>query len=81
MKDLFDFFDRLAANNNRPWFVEHKAEYDELRAAWIQGRHWPGVTRLMLAAPWPASSKKISVRRSSEIAVPWCPQAIWAFWQ
>lgn len=37
MKDLFDFFDRLAVNNNRPWFMEHKAEYDDLRARWIQG--------------------------------------------
>lgn len=36
MKDLFDFFDRLAVNNNRPWFMEHKAEYDDLRARWIQ---------------------------------------------
>ena len=37
MKDLFDFFDRLAVNNNRPWVMEHKAEYDDLRARWIQG--------------------------------------------
>ncbi|MGM9865592.1 MAG: DUF2461 domain-containing protein [Muribaculaceae bacterium] len=50
MKDLFDFFDRLAANNNRPWFVEHKAEYDELRAAWIQGL---GRVIAALSDEWP----------------------------
>lgn len=32
---LYDFFGRLAANNNRPWFAEHKAEYEELRALWL----------------------------------------------
>lgn len=53
MKHLFDFFDRLAANNNRQWFIEHKAEYDELRAEWIQG-----MARVIasLSAEWPEVS-------------------------
>lgn len=33
--DMFDFFTRLAADNDRPWFQAHKAEYDEIRARWI----------------------------------------------
>ena len=32
---LYDFLQRLSANNNRPWFQAHKAEYDELRALWM----------------------------------------------
>lgn len=35
-KQLFEFLDALAANNNRPWFAEHKAEFDALRASWIE---------------------------------------------
>lgn len=50
MKDLFDFFDRLAVNNNRPWFIEHKAEYDDLRARWIQG---VGGVIAALSDEWP----------------------------
>lgn len=33
---LFGFLDRLAANNNRPWFAEHKGEYEELRGLWLE---------------------------------------------
>lgn len=29
------FLEQLAANNNRPWFQQHKAEYDEVRAGWL----------------------------------------------
>lgn len=50
MKDLFDFFDRLAVNNNRPWFMEHKAEYDDLRARWIKG---VGGVIAALSDEWP----------------------------
>ena len=50
MKDLFDFFDRLAVNNNRPWFMEHKAEYDDLRTRWIQG---VGGVIAALSDEWP----------------------------
>ena len=32
---LYDFLKRLAANNNREWFAAHKAEYEELRALWL----------------------------------------------
>lgn len=32
---LYDFLDRLAANNNREWFAANKGEYDELRAHWL----------------------------------------------
>ncbi len=32
---IFDFFAELADNNNRPWFADHKAEFDTLRALWL----------------------------------------------
>ena len=32
---LFDFLNRLAANNDRAWFADHKQEYDDLRNAWL----------------------------------------------
>lgn len=35
MRELFDFLERLKANNNRQWFAEHKAEYEQLRARWL----------------------------------------------
>lgn len=35
MNDVFNFIERLAANNNRPWFAEHKAEFDQVRAYWL----------------------------------------------
>lgn len=45
---LFDFLNRLAVNNNRPWFQEHKAEFDELRQLWFND-----VDRLIAAmAEW-----------------------------
>lgn len=37
MIQLFDFFEKLNANNNRPWFLEHKPEYQDIRAEWIAG--------------------------------------------
>lgn len=33
MKELFKFLTELAQNNNREWFLEHKAEYQKLKAA------------------------------------------------
>lgn len=33
---LFDFLEALAANNNRVWFAEHRAEYDILRTDWLE---------------------------------------------
>lgn len=35
MPERFGFLDRLAANNNRPWFQANKAEYERLRALWM----------------------------------------------
>lgn len=33
---LYDFLRRLARHNDREWFAAHKAEFDELRAMWMQ---------------------------------------------
>lgn len=35
MNESIDFLRRLSTNNNRPWFQEHKAEYDIMRAKWL----------------------------------------------
>lgn len=32
---LFKYLRQLAANNNREWFAEHRAEFDDLRAQWL----------------------------------------------
>ena len=32
---LWQFLREVGANNNRPWFQEHKKEYDELRRLWF----------------------------------------------
>lgn len=32
--ELFEFLQQLSANNNRPWFAEHKPEYLRLRQLW-----------------------------------------------
>lgn len=52
--DLFDFFERLSHNNDRPWFQQHKAEYDALRQQWIGD-----IDRLLslLAPEWPELSR------------------------
>lgn len=31
---LYEFLEQLGRNNNREWFKEHRAQYDELRALW-----------------------------------------------
>lgn len=36
MDAAFDFLARLADNNNRPWFKDHKEEYDRIREHWIE---------------------------------------------
>lgn len=36
MKRVYDFLEKLAANNNREWFAEHRAEYDAVRAYWLE---------------------------------------------
>ena len=35
ISELYDFFEQLRANNNRPWFAAHKSQYQELRQAWL----------------------------------------------
>ena len=45
MKDLFSYLERLAKNNNRPWFMAHKPEFDELRERW-----YADIDRLIAAA-------------------------------
>ncbi|MDE6810422.1 MAG: DUF2461 domain-containing protein [Muribaculaceae bacterium] len=34
-KQIYEFLDQLAANNNREWFKDHKALFDDLRQNWI----------------------------------------------
>ena len=36
-KQILSFLRQVAANNNRPWFQEHKAEYDAARAEFERG--------------------------------------------
>lgn len=36
MKGIYDFLDRIAANNNRQWFADNNSEYQDLRAQWIE---------------------------------------------
>ena len=36
-KRILKFLRQVAANNNRPWFQEHKGEYDAVRAEFEQG--------------------------------------------
>ena len=36
-KRILSFLRQVMANNNRPWFQEHKAEYDAARAEFEQG--------------------------------------------
>ena len=61
MIQAFDFFERLSANNNRPWFQEHKPEYDAIRAEWIEG-----MERLIpiVAAEWPRI-RTVDARRAT----------------
>lgn len=35
MNPILEFLNKLAANNNRPWFQAHKPEFDALRAQWL----------------------------------------------
>ncbi len=36
-KRIIGFLKEVAANNNRAWFLEHKAEYEAVRAEWEHG--------------------------------------------
>lgn len=33
---LFEFLRQISRNNNREWFQQHKSEYDDLRAQWLE---------------------------------------------
>ena len=35
-KEIFEFLGRLAVNNNRDWFKEHKSQFDDLRQNWME---------------------------------------------
>ena len=36
-KRILNYLRDIAANNNRPWFLEHKAEYDACRKSFNDG--------------------------------------------
>ena len=36
-KRILTFLKAVMANNNRPWFAEHKAEYEAVKAEWERG--------------------------------------------
>lgn len=36
-KLILSFLDDIVEHNNRPWFLDHKADYMEVRAEWEQG--------------------------------------------
>ena len=36
-KRILKYLRQIAANNNRAWYLEHKAEYDAIRADFEQG--------------------------------------------
>lgn len=36
MKRVYDFLERLAANNNREWFAANRAEYESVRAFFLE---------------------------------------------
>lgn len=49
----YKFFEALKRNNNRPWYAEHKPEYEAIRQWWLDGmarvhalvaEQWPEVT-------------------------------------
>lgn len=37
VKRILDFLKEVAMNNNRPWFMEHKSEYEAVKAEWERG--------------------------------------------
>ena len=34
---MLDFLKEVTMNNNRPWFMEHKSEYEAVKAEWERG--------------------------------------------
>ena len=49
----FKFFEKLKKNNNRPWFGEHKSEYEEIRHWWIEGMER---VRASVVNAWPEAA-------------------------
>ena len=37
VKRMLDFLKEVTMNNNRPWFMEHKSEYEAVKAEWERG--------------------------------------------
>lgn len=59
--DLWSFLRRLNDNNNRPWFQEHKAEYEQLRNLWLAD-----IDRLIsLMAEWDTGLRSQSARTAA----------------
>lgn len=57
---IIEFLRRLQDNNNRPWFQQHRAEYDALRLPWEQD-----VERLIsLMSEWDPSMRGLTVKQS-----------------
>ena len=50
MIDRIKFFEHLRQNNNREWFAEHRAEYDEIRREWIDGIN---TVHALVSEAWP----------------------------
>lgn len=50
MEELYDFFEKIAANNDRAWFAPRKEHYNTLRQKWIDGMQR---ATAILAEDWP----------------------------
>lgn len=60
-KRLYDFLNRLAANNNREWFAAHKSEYTDLRELWLAD-----IDRLIACmAGWEPGVASLTARRAA----------------
>lgn len=58
---LTDYLNALAANNNRPWFQAHRAEYDALRERW-----YADLDRLFAAcSAWEPAAARLDGRSAS----------------
>lgn len=58
---LYDYLRQLRENNNRSWFHDHKAQYDELRSLWLAD-----LDRLIaLMARWEPDLAAVTARSAS----------------
>lgn len=61
MNKTIDFLHRLSLNNNRPWFQAHKAEFDDLRAIWLDD-----LARIIAAmAEWEPAIGRLTPRQAT----------------